>query len=515
MAKTKLLGTPALLLALTVGIVACDDGSTTTGGGGDTPRSEVTINTGTLEEMLASLEKDGENEAQNDTTYTLVLEDGVKTFAGAELYPVTLNGATGVWIKLTVGKRSDNTTSTSAAVGLSAVGSLFTVSATTKLIVGDKVTLFGLDSDPTPTSLATSNAPLVVVGSLGEFIMETGSAITNVLNATVAAATVGGAVRVNSLGKFTMNGGEISSVTSGASDASGAGAGVYVAGALAVFNMKGGNIVGNAALKAGTGGGVYVADGGAFNFEGGLIGGNSAEKGGGVYVEVPTTGKKATFTMTGGTIGSATDSVGDTPANVASFGGGVYLKGLSVAQPAVATISGGKIFGHGRAYLDTKGGGVFVGEFASATLGGTGVIESNLAASGGGVFVDAGTGYGALIVQAGAAIKGNQAHGGELQGFGGGIFSNKADSVYGAVKIEGGNVYASANLTTDLAQMNNQNVALNDTGDALVAKGGHAIVIQGAGDGNYIDTTWNQILSATLEIDGAGKVTNDAADSWQ
>ena len=121
------------------------------------------------------------------------------------------------------------------------------------------------------------------------------------------AATYGGGVYVGSGAKFTMSGGKISKNT-----ASQYGGGVYIefedlTNEGGTFTMSGGTIGGSQdeGNSAQNGGGVYVA-GGTFEMSGtAAISNNTATTfGGGVYV-----GSNATFTMTGGTIGSSADVV--------------------------------------------------------------------------------------------------------------------------------------------------------------------------------------------------------------
>jgi hypothetical protein len=376
MAKTKLLGTPALLLALVVGFVACDDGSTTNGGGGP---KETEIKGKTLVEALAQIK----SEAGAKSPYRIVLGDDEAVIGSANLDADTL-GKANVSVRLIAGKPDDGVTLTLASADGQAVGtdvtSMFVLDAA-KLILDKGVTLQGYEDTDAGSD---TGHPLVQVGDTATFEMNEGSEITGAVNTTEAVA--GGGVNVAENGTFNMNGGKIHANTG-----NDAGAGVYLGGENAKFTMKGGDIELNTFGGTGsnlTGAGVYVGAGATFDMQGGKINDNGNAK--------------------------------------ALAGGGVYVLGTGTADDTKATftMSGGEIKGHTTGAAGT-GGGVYVGDFATFTLSGTGVISGNSAVGtsfGGGVYVANG---GTLNIS-GGRIAGNTANSG------GGVAvmeTNKATSV--------------------------------------------------------------------------------------
>ena len=202
---------------------------------------------------------------------------------------------------------------------------------------------------------------------------------------------------------FTMYGGTISG-----NQASYMGGGVYNQGD---FIMEGGTISNNQAIKENeeastSGGGVYNASKGTFNFNGGAIIGNEADnKGGGVY-----NAYNATFTMTAGTITknkvvAASSSKGD-------GGGGVYNFGTFTISNT-AEISGNKVTDR-----DCYGGGVFnYGTFTmnGGTIGGSNTDDANSAGFGGGLHHGAGQ----------AQLNGGMIQGNTATSNGGGVFYSK------------------------------------------------------------------------------------------
>ena len=202
---------------------------------------------------------------------------------------------------------------------------------------------------------------------------------------------------------FTMYGGTISG-----NQANNIGGGVFNQGD---FIMEGGTISNNQAIKENeeastSGGGVYNASKGTFNFNGGAIIGNEADnKGGGVY-----NAYNATFTMTAGTITknkvvAASSSKGD-------GGGGVYNFGTFTISNT-AEISGNRVTDR-----DCYGGGVFnYGTFTmnGGTIGGSNTDDANSAGFGGGLHHGAGQ----------AQLNGGMIQGNTATSNGGGVFYSK------------------------------------------------------------------------------------------
>jgi hypothetical protein len=222
-------------------------------------------------------------------------------------------------------------------ISLSSKGSMFTVMSGVTLILGNNITLQGLDNNDNP----------VVKVSGGTLVMNTGSCITG----NITALNGCGGVAVQE-GTFTMNGGKISGNTSGG------GGGVSVQ--SGTFTMNGGEISGNTSISGG--GGVYVQSG-TFTMTNGEIKNNTATgDGGGVYVN-----SSSSFTMTSGGIKDNTAT---------GSGGGVYMYSNSSC-----TMTGGEIKDN---TATGSGGGVYVG--GTFTMDG-GEISGNEAGSGGGVYM--------------------------------------------------------------------------------------------------------------------------------
>jgi hypothetical protein len=159
---------------------------------------------------------------------------------------------------------------------------MFSVSEDFTLTLGENITLVGLGSNDSYSSL---------ISVRGNLIMNDSAKITG--NASGGVSVEGGT--------FTMNGGEISGNT-----ASYNGGGVYVQGGT--FTMNGGIINGNTANQGGGGvsvsyrtfimSGVEFVHAGTFTMNGGTISGNTASfYGGGVCVDY-----RGTFTKSGGII---------------------------------------------------------------------------------------------------------------------------------------------------------------------------------------------------------------------
>jgi uncharacterized repeat protein (TIGR02543 family) len=270
------------------------------------------------------------NNAKSGEDYTITLN------SAEVIAPKTLSysGKT-VSITLTGG-------TTERTASLSSSGYLFNVESGVTLTLGSNITLQGRSD---------SAASLVIVGSGGTLVMNSGSRITGKTNSSNGSSH--GGVDVYGGGMFTMNGGTISgnSATWGGgvfvggtftmnggtisgNSASNYGGGVYV---LGTFTMSGGTISGNSV--SGTGGGGVMVDGGAFTMSGGTISGNSSNYGGGVYVH--TTG--GTFIkQSGGVIyGSDTDSTWRNTATSGSSNGHAVYVSSSPAKKRNTTAGSG------------------------------------------------------------------------------------------------------------------------------------------------------------------------------
>ena len=142
------------------------------------------------------------------------------------------------------------------------------------------------------TSSPANGVGVLVHGNNASFIMEGGRISGN--HVIVSVGGFGGGVMVANGGSFTMKGGEISgnTITATADPNSVLGGGVSLLGSGSSFTMDGGEISGNE--STGTGGGVFIQDGG-FTMNGGEISGNIAASGGGVMI----TGTDTSFTMSG------------------------------------------------------------------------------------------------------------------------------------------------------------------------------------------------------------------------
>jgi hypothetical protein len=108
-------------------------------------------------------------------------------------------------------------------ISLSANGSMFTVGSGVTLVLENNITLKGRNEN---------NAPLIVVNSGGELVMNEGSSIKDNMNSEDVERILGGGVTLSRDAIFTMNGGEITNNT-----AVGSGGGVFIFGnTFAVLN---------------------------------------------------------------------------------------------------------------------------------------------------------------------------------------------------------------------------------------------------------------------------------------
>jgi hypothetical protein len=278
--------------------------------------------------------------AVSGNTYLIVLVTDESAFAP---YTLAFSGKNNVGVSLLSGSESALT------VQLSGAGSLFTVSGSTTLTVGENIRLSGISGN---------TDSLVRVNAAGTLEAEGNAKITGNTNSYGN----GGGVSVAG-GTFTMSG---SASVSG--NSAGFGGGVYVSGGT--FTMNGGSVSGNTA--SGNGGGVCV-NGGTFTMNGGGVSGNTASNsGGGVYVY------GGTFIMNGGA------SVSGNTATIS--GGGVY-----VASSGAFTMNGGaSVSGNSAASTYSWGGGVCVGSGTFTLNGGASVWGNTATYSGGGVYVAGG-----------------------------------------------------------------------------------------------------------------------------
>jgi uncharacterized repeat protein (TIGR02543 family) len=335
------------------------------------------------------------------------------------------------------------------SVQLSANGTMFTLSNSITLTLGNGITLIGRSGN---------DASVVQVENGGTFNMNGGEISGN--RKTISGnMDGGGGVFVNG-GTFNMNGGTISdnrSVGGGFIDGNfvdGGGGGVFVNGGT--FTMNNGTISGNLANinSVGGGGGVFVFSG-TFTMSGGTISENSTwENGGGVLIGEGSGG--ATFIMTGGEISGNTAigggggggvyvtwsniftmSDGTISNNTAADGGGVSVRGGTFTMNS-GTISGNTVF--------LNGGGVYVaGTFTMSD----GTISDNTADyGGGGVCL-----WGGTFTMNGGTISGNEV--GLFGGSGGGVSIIDEGSF-----IVGGTAVISGNTRTD--DSSNNNVCLTD-----------------------------------------------------
>ena len=140
----------------------------------------------------------------------------------------------------------------------------------------------------------------------GSFILNGGIISAN----TDTSDSLGGGVCVESGGKFTMESGSITG------NKASIGGGVFI-NPGGSFTMRGGSITKNEATR--DGGGVYVNHEGEFYLHAGSITGNEATMGGGVYVQGPSSTRKAGILWFGS--GTVTPNI----SVVDNVGGNVYL----------------------------------------------------------------------------------------------------------------------------------------------------------------------------------------------
>jgi len=171
-----------------------------------------------------------------------------------------------------------------STISLAASGSLFAIGSGITLVLGDNVTLEGINNN---------NSNLVSVDWGGTLIMEGARIVDNMNMQATCCCNRGGGVRVFSGGTFIMNSGEIS---------------------------------GNVSASwwwDGQGGGVFVSSGGTFDMHGGVIFGNNGDwQGGGVFNE-------GTFRMSGGIIYGNESAVEAEFMNTAPSGAALFNSGTA------------------------------------------------------------------------------------------------------------------------------------------------------------------------------------------
>jgi len=278
-------------------------------------------------------------------------------------------------------------------------GSLFTV--------GSGVTL-RLDGDITLRGMNANDAPLVLVGPDGTFVMERGT-VTG--NTNTCPDYTGGGMRV--YGTFAMNGGVISHNAASSIDYWVGGGGVMVDGGA--FVMNGGSVLNNSAVSGGwsDGGGVFVRGEGTFVMNNGTISHNISRQGGGVSL-----GAGGTFTMHNGTI-----SYNNTTDQQWASGGGVMI-----VQGSTFNMHGGAI----RANASLGGGGIAIGWYGGVDgVGGIfnmhgGTISENTAQRDGG----------------GVLVSGESLDGVSIQG----IFDMRGGVIFGNTAVQGGGGVAGSGI---------------------------------------------------------------------
>ncbi|MCL2546285.1 MAG: hypothetical protein FWE06_03700, partial [Oscillospiraceae bacterium] len=191
----------------------------------------------------------------------------------------------------------------------------------------------------------------------------------------------GGAVYAADGGTFTVEDGMIAENRATSTEASfqrGNGGGVFVRGGI--VNLRGGHIVNHVVSR--NGGGMFISRGTANVSDGVIVSGNHSEtNGGGIAVECPAFADASTqasiLNIADGGI------VRDNTAR--SDGGGVWVSGAG----SRFDMSGGVIEGNTSTDIEANGGGVYIGDDASATMSG-GEICMNTAWNGGGMALDDG-----------------------------------------------------------------------------------------------------------------------------
>ena len=200
--------------------------------------------------------------------------------------------------------------------------------------------------------------------------------------------------------------------------------------------MNTGSIVTGNTQTFGSGGGVYIQDGGILTMTGGTISDNTASDGGGVYIVY-----NGTFIMDNGAIiGNTANGVG---------GGGVF-----VGSNGIFTINGGNISDN----FAYNGGGVFARSDATFTMN-NGIISNNISGNnGGGVSV-----YESVtFTMADGTISGNSA-----SGSGGGVYIINT----GTFNKTSGTIHGYS------AGDNDSNVVKDAGSGAIINDHGHAVYV--------------------------------------
>ena len=495
-------------------------------------KSEVPGNT--LAEKLIWLK----DNAKSNSNYTITLKDNY-SLSGTDGKPNNVNtldyqGKSNITITL-IGE------STECTISLKGNGSLFDVRTGVTLVLDNKITLKG----------DNSNSSSLVDVSGGTLIMKTDSKITG------NTAYSGGGVSVFNSGTFTMNdSASISGNTASSSESYGGG--VYVKGGTFTMNDSAAIFGNTASSSESYGGGVYV-EGGTFTMNGSAaISGNTVSSsksyygsdaksyGGGVYVE------GGTFTMNDSAVISGnTDSSSESyDGGYKSYGGGVYVFKGTFSMNGNVSISGNTAY-HG-------GGVVSSGTFSmndSASISGnsygSGVISSgtfsmndSASISGNsyrGVYVSDGTfsmndsasisgnsnggvyvsGKGIFTMNDSAAISGNTASGSGYKSYGGGVYvSDGTFSMHGNVSISGntasigGGVYVEGgtfNISGGIVYGSNEGILSNaSTGDSNAS----AALYLEKGTAKYgTEGNWNYIVTLGNNRETTIKVVNETAET--
>ena len=263
---------------------------------------------------------------------------------------------------------------------------------------------------------------------------------------------LGGGIYVADGGAFVMNGGTISNC------AATRGGGVYVAGGGA-FTMNDGTITGNTSTNDGAG--VYIDENGSFVINSGTISTNTASaNGGGAFIH------NAPFTMNGGTISG----------NTGTYGAGICCLN-NVTPKTEFTMTGGEISGNTGNY----GGGVHINGTIFNMSAGT--ISGNTASLEGGGVHDNGT-----FNMTGGTISENNANDG------GGVYNegtfNMTDGTITSnnATTNGGGIATSVNVTIGgTANVTGNKVGENDNN--LYLETGRQIILSTPASGMSVGIT--------------------------
>ena len=234
-----------------------------------------------------------------------------------------------------------------------------------------------------------------VAANYRPFTMSGSAAITGNKVTGTSSSYGGGGVYLYNGATAALNGGSISG-----SNQAKYGAGLYVYNGSAT--LGGTSITGNTTTATGYGGGAYIGSGSSLTINSGSISGNTATySGGGVYVN------SGVLTFNSGSISQNTAN--------SSYGGGICVLGTS-SKTAAVDLNGGSISENkAGASGSNNGGGMYIGNYSTVTLQGTG-ITGNRGRYGAGVYL---TGANAQLTATRGRISGNTLYSG---GQGAGIY---------------------------------------------------------------------------------------------